>query len=182
MTGRKPKITPEVIEQVCQYVEAGNYIDVACAAVGISRASYFAWGRTGAEVEARIEAVGGDLGDPETWPNDLSDYEKLCLNFLDRTNKANARAEAYAVAIVRKHMPDQWTAAMTYLERRYPQRWKRRDLHEVAAQDATKDRELDDALLADPEAMRQLHEALARVGRGQLESGVIDVQGTEHTE
>lgn len=31
-----------------------------------------------------------------------------------------------AVAIIQKKMPEDWRAAMTYLERKYPRRWGRR--------------------------------------------------------
>ena len=35
--------------------------------------------------------------------------------------------EHHRLAIVQKHMVENWLAAMTYLERKFPERWGRRD-------------------------------------------------------
>ena len=36
------------------------------------------------------------------------------------------KAEVRAVAIIQKKMPDDWRAALAYLERKHPKRWGRR--------------------------------------------------------
>lgn len=162
------KCTPARRQGILSMVEAGNYVEVACAAEGVDEKSYYNWIREGKAALERLEILSVDHEsieneDDSLWPNDFTDYERATFLFFRGARKAQARSEAYAVAIIRKHMPDQWTAAMTYLERRYPARWKRRDLHEVAAAESDRDKELEQKLLEDPVAVAQIHEALARV-------------------
>ena len=54
------KYTPELVKQLLTYIEAGNYITTACAAVGISQETYRAWKRrypSFAEEASKAEAV-----------------------------------------------------------------------------------------------------------------------------
>ncbi len=37
------KYTPELVEQLIKYIEAGNYIETACNAVGISKQTFYRW-------------------------------------------------------------------------------------------------------------------------------------------
>lgn len=45
----------------------------------------------------------------------------------ESVKEAEAEAEMDAIRIVENHMEDNWQAAMTYLERRFPERWRRRE-------------------------------------------------------
>lgn len=65
-------------------------------------------------------------------------------------------------------MPDQWTAAMTFLERRFPGRWKRKEQIDIGDADAGGTGIDETALLADPEAVRLVHAALERVAKGEI--------------
>ena len=49
------------------------------------------------------------------------------LEFADALEKAQAQARQKMVAIIMKSAPGSWAAAMTYLERRDPEHWGRRD-------------------------------------------------------
>jgi hypothetical protein len=171
--GRNSKLTDEMIAKIVELVEVGNYVEVACAAVGISDRSYYNWIGIG----RNIEQEHGD--DPEQWPEDLNPYDYQCGVFFESIKQATAQAEAFAVASIRKQMPTQWAAAMTYLERRYPGRWKRRDELTVAnpfdVQGAAGAQIDEAALLRDPDATRLMHEALAQVaGRSALPVPVTD--------
>jgi len=103
MAGRKTKLTPELQEEIVKRIRAGNYIRVACQAVGISHTSYFDWLKKGEE--------------------GISPYAE----FLDAVQKAESEAHVNYVAIVASHAPTQWQAAAWWLERRFPQLWGRRD-------------------------------------------------------
>lgn len=64
-------------------------------------------------------------------------------------------------------MPDQWTAAMTFLERRFPGRWKRKEQIDIGDVEATTG--IDETLLLqDPEAVKLVHDALERASKGAL--------------
>lgn len=157
-------LTDDLIDEICALVENGNYITVASAACGLGDSTIRSWRARGrALIEAHPDI---DLEDPEQFPDKRLPEGWTWLDgqawrLENRLSQSEAKAEAYAVLIVRKHMPDQWTAAMTYLERRFPQRWRKRQTIETT-QDA--DNGLDEtALIGDPEAVRLLHEALAQV-------------------
>lgn len=96
--GRPSKLTPEVQEKIVNLIKVGNYAETAARAAGISKTTYYNW---------------------------MADDRPQYVEFRDAVETAEAEAESHAVAVVRRAMPDQWTAAMTYLERRYPDRWSR---------------------------------------------------------
>lgn len=37
------KYTPELVEQLIKYIEAGNYIETACGAIGLSKQTFYKW-------------------------------------------------------------------------------------------------------------------------------------------
>jgi hypothetical protein len=47
---------------------------------------------------------------------------------------ADAQAEAGAVEAITDAMPDNYQAAVTFLERRHPDRWAKRERHEITGQ------------------------------------------------
>ena len=47
--GRPTRLTPELVEKIVPIIEAGNYIQTACMALGVSRSSFFAWMKRGRE-------------------------------------------------------------------------------------------------------------------------------------
>lgn len=106
--GRKTKCTPEVRKKIVDALKAGNYAEVACRAAGIGESTYYQWIARG-----RADAEAG--------------RQTVYAEFAEAVKEADARAEQYAVAMVLKAMPTNWQAAMTFLERRFPKRWRRRD-------------------------------------------------------
>ncbi len=102
--GRKTKLTPEIRERVVAAIRAGNYAVIAAEYAGISESSFYAWLQRGRERSTGPYA-----------------------EFLEAVKEAEREAEVRAVAMVQKAMPENWTAAMTFLERKFPQRWGRRD-------------------------------------------------------
>ena len=51
--------------------------------------------------------------------------------FVEAIKKAEHEAEVRMVAMWQKHMPENWQAIATFLERRYPDRWGRKRLDYV---------------------------------------------------
>ncbi len=100
--GRPTKLTPEVQATIVQVVEEGNYFETAAAIAGISKVTLYSW----------IEK--GEAGD------------EPFAEFLNALKDAEAKAERQALADVRLGQPG-WQANMTFLERRHPSRWSRRD-------------------------------------------------------
>jgi len=103
MAGRKTKLTPELQEEVVKRIRAGNYIQVSCEAVGIGVSTYFEWLKKGEE------------------------GKKPYTEFTEAIKKAESEAQVNYVATVASHATDQWQAAAWCLERRFPDKWGRRD-------------------------------------------------------
>jgi hypothetical protein len=102
VNGPKTILTEELIGRVEQMLRAGNYVEVACAAAGVGRRTFYEWLSRGEE-----ETIG------------------LYKDFHDRVDHAKAEGEARNVALVAKAASTSWQAAAWMLERQYPERWGR---------------------------------------------------------
>jgi hypothetical protein len=155
------------LDQLVELVALGNHVDTACAAVGIGTRSYWRWLVTANEVEARIasEPDADDLraallrGEQVL---DLTDMQCRAWVFGHRIARAQAKSEAYTVAVIRQAQPRHWKAAMIFLERRFPDKWRRRRLigPDSDAKPVESEPIDESALLADPEGVKILHEVL----------------------
>jgi transposase len=106
--GRPSKISPDRIDRIALAIRAGNYDTVAAAFAGIDPSTYRRW-------KARGEA-DRDAGRS-------SRYREL----VEAIEQADAEAEAFALAQIRKAADSTWTAAAWFLERKWPDRWGRRE-------------------------------------------------------
>ena len=121
MSGRPTKCTPELAAELARYLRAGNWVETACAMVGISKPLYYMWTQR-AEAELEHIAKGGK---PRK-------REAVYVEFLTTVTRARAEAEVASVARIRKAamsdgnegdpQQDQW-----WLERSHPDRWGRRN-------------------------------------------------------
>lgn len=107
---RITKLTPALQAQVVTYLRAGNYVETAAAAAGVSKTTLYDWLKRGARGE------GAEF-----------------VEFADAVTQALAQAEARDVAIIAKAAATEWQAAAWRLERMRPARWGRRN----AARDRT---------------------------------------------
>ena len=102
-TGRRSKLTAEVQEKIVRVIRAGNYAYIAAEYAGIGQSTFYRW---------------MEQGEAQT----AGPYRE----FREAVKAAEREAEIRAVATVQQHMGKNWQAAMTYLERKFPQRWGRR--------------------------------------------------------
>jgi transposase len=124
-TGRPTKLTPEVQERIVTALRAGNYRETASRHAGISYMTFRRWEMKGEAVKSR----------------------KFC-EFCEAIKKAEADAEVRDLELISKAAEEQWQAAAWKLERKYPQRWGRRDATKLELSGEVKqvtisDRELD---------------------------------------
>src|SRR4051812_2957708 len=94
---RPTKLTPVVQEKIVQAIRAGNYAEISARAAGISPSSFYRWLERG-----------------EREP------DSLYARFAEAVRLAEAEAEVHAVALLRRAMPNDWRAALAYLQRRHP--------------------------------------------------------------
>ena len=105
-SGRKTKLTPEVQQRIVQAIRGGNYRDTAAAYGGVEEATLYNWMKWG---EERGEGIYFD--------------------FFRAVKEAESHAELEMVAQVRLASRDakNWAASMTWLERKFPQKWGRHE-------------------------------------------------------
>lgn len=103
--GRRTKLTPELIEQAAKLISHGNYAQTVFQMLGIPESTWYGWLQRGRESERR----------------------NVYSEFSEAVKKAEAAAELRAVSGIVAAGRRNWTAFAWYLERKYPDRWGRRD-------------------------------------------------------
>lgn len=106
---RPTKLDPERQERIVDAIRAGSYAEPACRAAGIAESTFYRWLQRG-EAEGR----------------------GIYAEFARAVRRAEAEAELNAVDVVQAHMPSDWRAAIAFLERRYPARWRRQTSAEIS--------------------------------------------------
>jgi hypothetical protein len=100
----KLKLTPELIEKMIPAIEAGNYIETVCQAHGICKATYYGWIKKGEKRKSGIY-----------------------LDFLNAVRLAEARAEQRLIEEWREKLKESPTNYKDFLERRYSERWGKKE-------------------------------------------------------
>jgi hypothetical protein len=95
---------PDTVQRLLAALRDGNYRETACHVAGLSKVTLYNWFK---RAEAGDEAA------------------QALVNAIE---KAESEAEADTVHNVRQasKLPQFWAAGMTYLERKHPERWGRR--------------------------------------------------------
>lgn len=104
INGTKEKLTPELTDRLVAVLRTGNYIEVACRAVGLPPRTFRDWMARGASGDRR------DL---------------IYRGFRERVEEARALGEVALVREVQQAARENWQAAAWMLERSYPERWAR---------------------------------------------------------
>jgi transposase len=109
MPSPKSKLTPELQEKLINLLRRGNYIETAAACSGIHKDTFYHWMKRGAR---------GD---------------KAYVAFAEAVHRAMAESEAMDLAIIQRASTTQWQAAAWRLERRFPEKYGRRDASKIDA-------------------------------------------------
>lgn len=108
--GRPSKLTPEAQARIIEALRAGNYQESAAAYAGVGVATFYRW----------MERGKRDDAEPE--------YRE----FREAVERARAEAEVRNVGLIQRSASEgTWQAAAWFLERSFPNRWGRRERHEV---------------------------------------------------
>jgi hypothetical protein len=148
---RPTKLTPEVQERIATALRAGNYRKASALSAGISEPTFHRWMKLGERAKSGIHH-----------------------DFYEAVLRAEADAEVHAVAVIRRAMTKDWRAAGYYLERRHPDRWRRRESIE---NEGTQRLVVRTEHLADPQLRKELR-ALGRRIAGARQSRP-DVSGDD---
>lgn len=107
----KCKLTDNLIKIVEKEISDGNYITTVCQAHGINRTTFYEWKRRGEKASSGI-------------------YR----DFYEAVNRAEAESEKKYVGVIKDAAnTGTWTAAAWWLERRYPDRWGKREKVDVTS-------------------------------------------------
>jgi transposase len=104
------KLTPELQEKILRQLRFGSYVETAAECAGITRKAFYEWMKK------------GERG--------LKPYAAFCT----AVNHALADAEVRDLATILKASQKDWTAAAWRLERRYPEKYGRRDRMKLDAE------------------------------------------------
>ena len=107
------KISDATVHCLASLIRAGNYAITACNIAGISEQTYYGWLQI-AESDAALGATA---------------QESIYIRLQESVNKAIGESEAELAGVIRSAAVDkkQWLPAITFLERRHPDRWGRKD-------------------------------------------------------
>jgi hypothetical protein len=130
---RPTKLTAELQDRLIRAIRAGAHSEPAARAAGIAPSTYYRWMARG-----QVESTG------------------LYHELHEAVRQAEAEAEVRAVAVISRAMSDDWRAAVGFLERRFPSRWRRHQTTELLSKPAEQE-ELDLSRLSD-EQLKQLEE------------------------
>lgn len=127
VTGRPTKLTKELQARIERAVASGNYIETAAQLNGVHKSTLYRWLKRGNEERERLERNPDAEPDPQEAP-----YVEFC----DVIQRALAHSEAADVAVIgQAARAGQWQAAAWRLERKFPQRYGRRDHLDISERD-----------------------------------------------
>ena len=106
--GRPTKLTSELEARIVALIRVGNYIETAAATCGINKTTLYDWLKRGARANS-------------------GPYHE----FSNAVEKALAEAEARDVARIDQAINENWQVAAWRLERKFPERWGRKDRQQI---------------------------------------------------
>ena len=135
--GRPTKLDDTVIVQLAEIVGSGSYLTTACGIVGIDPFTYRTWLERGSiEQEKGLETLYTRF--VAAIKRAESDNEhRIAQSVIEASQggqvikTTTTRRKDGSSTTEEVTAQPQWLAGMTYLERRHPDRWGRKDRHQV---------------------------------------------------
>ncbi len=112
----RSKLTDPLQLQLVNAIRAGAYLEEAARAYGIAPSTFHSWRQRGNEALAKGSQAARE-----------APYAAFSLAI----DRALAEAEVQAVGVIRAAFKDDWRSAAWYLERRHPDRWRKRQTTEI---------------------------------------------------
>lgn len=151
--GRRPgaPLNEDTIEKVLGYAKRGATNHVIAAGLGIHPDTFQTWLRRGRD---SLSAT------PEDVDRELTVHEQLFLRLEETRAEVAADMSEIVLDAAMSRQPNTWQAAMTFLERRYPHEWGKRETRVLEGTGATLP-QINVLVLNDPDA-RTAHRDLLR--------------------
>ncbi|GGA31944.1 hypothetical protein GCM10007416_00600 [Kroppenstedtia guangzhouensis] len=149
---RPEKLTPELQQKVVDAIRMGNYIETAAAFSGISKDTLYRWLKQGRRAKR-------------------GKYRE----FSDAVEKALAESEMRDVAVIATAAKENWQAAAWRLERKFPDRWGRRQKVDAqlehSGQVSGNDTVVVQQIIDDPNSRELARQLFRRTTQGDLGGG-----------
>jgi transposase len=168
-TGRPTKLTPELQEKLCQALESGDFVETACAIVGVSVASVYTWLALGRGEPVTVHGPKGPVAlrarsEHRAFLEAFLRASALAEHRMVITLQAAARfgPGVHAIAGETVRVGDH-RAASEFLRRRFPERWNRSYKDEtvrsvtVNASSPEKANEIAEKMASDPSILDKAH-------------------------
>ena len=114
--GRKSKLTLGVQTKICDALQGGNYFNTACRYAGVAPSTGWEW---------------LDRGEKERPRRGRGD---IYAQFAEAIRAAEAETEIELVKDWKAQMGEDWRSIQTFLERRYPDTWGRKERRELVGE------------------------------------------------
>ena len=136
---RPTKLTPQLIEEISNWLKLGYYQEDAAVMAGISPSTFYDWLKKGAEEDAKQEQIKAlEAGDsPLPAIKEDSDIELVYIysEFSEAVARARAEAEGAHIKNIRRAADNgTWQASAWFLERSFPKKWGKRSTLDIDAQ------------------------------------------------
>lgn len=129
--GRPTKLTPELTVKICDMLRAGNYLETAAAYAGVDKATLHRWLKRG---RAEMDRVEGSIGKAK-----IRKAEQPFVDFCNSVEKALSEGEVRDLIIISNAAKTDWKAAAWKLERKFPDKWGRKERVEANLHHSGKD-------------------------------------------
>jgi hypothetical protein len=135
--GRPTALTPEIADIIYNHVADGNYPGTACMAAGLDESTIYKWRNKAALYKQWLD----DNDIYSTDVNELPEHDNglIYYQFFIRLKTAESLAEIAHVNNLKRAGsagPQFWAASATYLERKHPDRWAKRDAIDISVKDS----------------------------------------------
>lgn len=122
---RPTKLDKNIERKILDVLKMGNYIETAAAFGGIDPSTFYRWLKRG---KLHIQKT---IQNPQY---QIPEYEKRYVRFKRNVDQALAEAEIRELQIIMMAANEDWRAAAWILERRYPDKWGKKNRHEITGQ------------------------------------------------
>jgi hypothetical protein len=137
---QRVQLTTKLIKDIAQTVEAGNFLEPAAGMYGVRSSTLYKWLAHGKELVAArdvaLDRFAREFGMGTEPPDGVgedgwTERDRLCVEFVEVTQKAQDTAEVRVVAQVQTAIPTAWQAGFRWLESRAKDRWFRTTRTEI---------------------------------------------------
>ena len=137
--GRKSKISPNLIEDVCNWLKLGYYQEDAAVMAGISPSTFYEWMKKGDEMDDIREEdkalPSPDSSLPATQEAVKIEVVNMYSEFSEAVKRARAEAEGAHIRNIRRAADNgSWQASAWWLERSFPKKWGKRSAIEIGGE------------------------------------------------